>query len=59
LVPFWANLLAPNSISVDEAYKLNPELQMEQGGTFIGVSTKCNISGIYPVMSISDSTTID
>jgi hypothetical protein len=47
-VPIWAILSAPNLITVDEALKLNSEPQMQQGNTFISVSTKGQITGIYP-----------
>jgi hypothetical protein len=53
-VPRWANLSQANLITVDEARQLNPEPQLEQGNTFISVSTKGQITGIYPSSKISE-----
>jgi hypothetical protein len=51
-VPIWVNLLQPNLISVDEARQLNPKPQMEQGSTFISISTKGELTCIYPSSKI-------
>jgi hypothetical protein len=53
-VPLWAMLSAPNLMNVDEAHQLNSEPQMEQGSTFISVSTKGEITGIYPSSKTTD-----
>jgi hypothetical protein len=50
LVPFWANLSAPNSMSIKEALHLNPEPQMEEEKSFISISTKGKITGVYPII---------
>ena len=47
-VPFWAKLSPPNSIDVDEARQVDPKPQLERGNTFMSVSTKGQITGIYP-----------
>jgi hypothetical protein len=50
LVPFWANLSAPNSITIEEALHLNPEPQMGEEGAFISISTKGKVTGVYPII---------
>jgi hypothetical protein len=47
-VPLWAKLSPLNSIDVDEARQLDPKPQLETGSTFMSVSTKGQITGIYP-----------
>ncbi len=53
-VPLWANLSQSNSITVDEARQLNPEPQLDRDNAFISVSTKGQITGIYPSSKIVD-----
>ena len=43
LIPLWAILSKPNSMSLDKAYRLNPEPQMQQSQAFMSVSTKGEI----------------
>jgi hypothetical protein len=47
LVPFWAILSEPNSMSLQEADLLNPEPQMQQSEAFVSVSTRGEITGDY------------
>lgn len=47
-VPIWAILSAPNEIDIDEARQLNPKPQLEQGINFMSISTKGQVTGIYP-----------